>query len=92
MKIFITTDDELDANFEGFMIPVYDWDVGNYQVPGWKCKHCGWIVGTQGYPPSHTCPDDGIELQTRILEKRQKEFNYTAPYGNDCPDCEDDGA
>lgn len=55
MRLWITTDEELDQHFEGVMIPVNDWDVGDYQVPGWECKHCGWRVGTVGYPPVHEC-------------------------------------
>lgn len=66
------TDEELTEHFDGYMIPLNDWDVGDYQVPGWKCKHCGWIIGTSGYPPGHNCPDDGIELQKRIAERLEK--------------------
>lgn len=59
----VTTDDELDQHFEGIMIPCYDFDAGNYRVPGWECKHCGWRVGTVNYPPSHECPADGQKQQ-----------------------------
>lgn len=60
MDIRVTTDDELVQHFEGVMIPVNDPFVGDYSVPGWKCVHCGWMVGAQGYPPGHECPDDGL--------------------------------
>jgi hypothetical protein len=34
----IANDENLDDLFEGVMIPVHDWDVGDYEVPGWQCK------------------------------------------------------
>ena len=55
----VTTDDELDEHFEGVMIDVEEPFIGSVRVPGWKCRHCGWTVGTIDYPPSHDCP--GIE-------------------------------
>jgi hypothetical protein len=66
--IRVTTDDQLDTHFDGVMIPVSDPFVGSYQVPGWKCKECGWVIGTIGYPPSHQCPDDGLEQSRKAGE------------------------
>jgi len=56
--IRVTNDDELIEHFEGILIPAED-IAGKYQVPGWKCKSCGWAVGTIRYPPGHHCPEDG---------------------------------
>jgi len=64
--IRVSNADELDANFIGVMIPVED-IAGKYHVPGWECKHCGWVVGSKGFPPSHTCPDDG-QVQKLLRE------------------------
>ena len=58
--------DDIDKSFEGIMIDVED-IVGKYFVPGWKCKVCGWKVGTKRLPPSHTCPDDGEKQKQRRL-------------------------
>lgn len=50
------TEETLADHFEGVMIPVRDWDGSTHSVPGWRCKACGWTVGTSGLPPAHTCP------------------------------------
>jgi len=60
----VTTDDELDAHFEGVMIEVDEPFIGKCYKPGWKCRHCGWMVGTISYPPSHDCPG----AQNRLRE------------------------
>lgn len=39
--------------FEGVMIPVYEG-----AVPGWRCRACGWTIGTRGVPPVHACPGE----------------------------------
>ena len=54
------TESDIDDFFEGIMITINDWDIGEHRVPGWKCKRCGWRVGSQDLPPSHECPLDGI--------------------------------
>lgn len=46
----------LDEAWEGVMITYTEHDVPGdegYQrsVPGWKCRHCGWQLGTAGLPP-----------------------------------------
>lgn len=71
--IHVTNDDELDRHFEGVMIDVSDPFVGSYRVPGWKCRHCGWTVGSVGYPPSHVCPgeteDEEIEREEYVFRR-----------------------
>lgn len=65
MRIEITNDEQLRKHFEGILIRVTDpppLDL-SYNVPGWKCKTCGWQVGSSGYPPSHECPDEGNQQQ-----------------------------
>ncbi len=52
----------IDKLFEGIMIPSTDKPSGH---PGWKCKECGWTIGSIGLPPSHICPDDG-DKQSRL--------------------------
>lgn len=70
--IRVTNDDELNAHFEGIMIPVSDPFATNHHVPGWKCQHCGWQVGALRYPPAHTCPDDG-QKQDELRQKIESE-------------------
>jgi hypothetical protein len=69
MTTLRVTDETLDEHFEGVMIDVNDPFVGGYTVPGWKCLHCGWIIGTAGLPPSHYCPDDG---QAQAAKRKQQ--------------------
>lgn len=57
------TDENLGDLFEGVMIEVTDPFIPDYRVPGWKCKKCGWIIGTLRLPPGHTCPSEGIAQQ-----------------------------
>ena len=40
--------------WEGCMIEVHDFEL-SHQVAGWKCLHCGFKVGTLGFPPIK-CP------------------------------------
>ena len=47
-------------NWEGIMIEYTECDFPGAEpykraVPGWKCKRCGWRLGTAGLPPA-TCP------------------------------------
>jgi len=68
----VTTDDGLDEHFEGVMIDAEDPFIGKIRVPGWKCRHCGWTVGTISYPPSHDCPGiEKLKLETELRELRQ---------------------
>lgn len=49
--------------FKGILIEVSDepmFDL-HYRVPGWECLTCGWRVGSQGEPPPHECPTEGIQ-------------------------------
>ena len=54
-RVAITTENVADY-FDGVMIEVRDFPSGTHGVPGWKCKACGWTVGTVGLPPPHDCP------------------------------------
>lgn len=56
MKRVEATESNIDELFHGVMIDVEDIG-GKYSVPGWKCRACGWTVGSQGLPPWHNCPD-----------------------------------
>lgn len=58
-QVKVNNGKELDQYFDGVMIEIYDWDIGYHSVPGWKCKACGWQVGSIGLPPAHNCPIDG---------------------------------
>lgn len=60
----VESDDELDKYFEGVVFPVED-IAGRYFVPGWKCKECGWTIGTINYPPRHSCPEDGNAQESK---------------------------
>lgn len=53
--------ENVDGLFDGVMIPVVDPAPISlaYQVPGWKCKGCGWTVGARGLPPTHHCDPRG---------------------------------
>lgn len=50
------TEQNVGDLFDGVMIPVED-IAGKYQVPGWRCKRCGWTVGAKWLPPSHECEE-----------------------------------
>lgn len=70
-EILRVTDETLDEHFIGIEIPVSDIG-GSYIVPGWRCIHCGWSIGSQGLPPSHHCPEDGVAYFLRITEALNK--------------------
>ena len=44
-------------NWDGIMIRVENeaFTGLSYSVPGWKCRHCGWKIGSLRGPPK-TCP------------------------------------
>lgn len=52
--------ESIDALFEGVLIPVHDIG-GDYSVPGWRCRACGWTVGAQGLPGGHECVDEALK-------------------------------
>jgi len=54
MTVKVATSDNIDELFEGVMIAVSDFG-RLYSVPGWRCKTCGWTIGSEGLPPSHDC-------------------------------------
>ena len=54
----------IDELFEGVMIPGGADKPSGY--PGWRCRGCGWTVGSIGLPPTHNCPQDGL-LQVGLL-------------------------
>jgi hypothetical protein len=62
-------DVNVDALFEGVMIPVDD-GFDRYWLPGWKCRMCGWRVGSRDLPPWHDCPSDGQKQAARRVEAR----------------------
>ena len=49
------TEENVGDYFDGVMIPVRDPICGDHQVPGWKCKSCGWTIGARLLPPAHHC-------------------------------------
>lgn len=59
--------------FIGVLIPVRD-IAGRYNVPGWRCRGCGWTVGSTGYPPDHKCET--------VDWKRPRKFPSTASYAS----------
>lgn len=59
MTLVKVTKETIDDVFEGVMIDVKDPFVGPYSVPGWRCRACGWTVGSEDLPPSHECPAPG---------------------------------
>ncbi|GMV17931.1 MAG: hypothetical protein AMXMBFR56_61550 [Polyangiaceae bacterium] len=47
----------LDEAWEGVMLTYTECDFPGAEprqrsVPGWKCRSCGWQLGTSGLPPS----------------------------------------
>lgn len=56
--LVVATRANIDELFEGVMIPVQE---PGYEArkPGWKCRACGFTVGSIGLPPAHICPRDG---------------------------------
>ena len=66
------------AGFEGVLIEVSDEPVFElrYSVPGWKCKACGWVVGSRGYPPAHECPTAGIQQHCKHQWGEEQPFAY----------------
>jgi len=72
-QIEIIDEDSLIMHYDGIMIPIEDWDIGVHYVPGWQCKHCGWMVGALGFPPRHICPDEGEAQAERRVQKDQHE-------------------
>lgn len=52
---------EIDENWLGVMIDFEDPFGIKGSAPGWQCKTCGWTIGSQGAPPHHDCPQDGIQ-------------------------------
>jgi rubrerythrin len=57
--------EEICALFTGEMIEIEDPFTGKYRVPGWRCKQCSWLVGAQGKPPPHECPEAGEKQRER---------------------------
>ena len=53
-KEVIATSENIDQLFDGVLIHCEDIG-GKYEVPGWKCKACGWTIGSVGLPPPHIC-------------------------------------
>lgn len=68
-----TTEGNILDNFDGVVIPVED-IAGKYQVPGWKCRECGWTVGTMHFPIAHNCPEDGNWQQRRLMTLDEARF------------------
>lgn len=62
------TDENIGEHFEGIMIPLTDPFEDKHWVPGWKCRHCGWRVGTCGLPRAHDCPREGEQQKKRYQE------------------------
>ena len=54
------TDENVDKHFWGIRIKCND-IAGQYWVPGWQCKRCGWRVGSEGLPPAHSCSEEAGE-------------------------------
>lgn len=65
MSYLRVTEADLDEHFEGIMIWVRDWPSGEHRVPGWKCLHCGWMVGSIELPRGHECPEEGQAQRER---------------------------
>ena len=55
------TSENVDGLFEGVMLAVSDIGCDSYSVPGWRCRRCGWTIGSQGLPPSHECPAEIVQ-------------------------------
>ena len=51
--------------FDGVLLKAHDPEV-THDVPGWRCRACGWQIGCEDLPPSHLCPDDGDEQRTSM--------------------------
>jgi hypothetical protein len=78
MPKIIATTENVDQLFEGVMIPrehteePYTNAIYTRQpTPGWKCKACGWTIGSEALPPSHYCNPG---LQCISLD------NFVCPY------------
>lgn len=59
----------LDAAWEGVLVTYTERDAPGgapyqRQVPGWKCRACGWTLGTSRLPPSR-CGGCGREWKER---------------------------
>ena len=63
MLIKPETENALNELFEGVMLQINDPFIGLTNRPGWKCKKCGWEIGSIGFPPAHDCPRDGENQQ-----------------------------
>jgi len=70
MRISVT-DDTIGDHFEGIMISVTDPFEDKHWVPGWKCLHCNWRIGTFGLPRAHDCPEEGKKQRIRHDEAQQ---------------------
>lgn len=57
------TFENVDSLFEGILIRVVDPEV-THNVPGWRCRSCGWTVGTMGLPPWHQCRTSETVVQS----------------------------
>lgn len=57
MTMIRVTTETVAQYFDGVMITCHDPE-GKHTVPGWRCRACGWTIGTLGLPPAHECSGD----------------------------------